>query len=215
MKPNKPKRRHRQREDVRTSEPAGELPKNIILDPVTVGACLHPMSAAEVAALPAASDLIALSRYLIETLGMTEIMLRAEKYGPIVYATLKADNPEIDAIYDAARRGDMSALGALATDAGRRRREQTQRYHVPPSNCPHCAAKLTTSILSDDDHSLAPEPGDVLVCIECAGVVVLADDLTARAPTSEENQGFAGDRDLLAAQDEMRRFIAYKKARQN
>lgn len=50
--------------------------------------------------------------------------------------------------------------------------------------CPQCGApnNRATSMGSDD----APSPGDVSLCVGCGTILVFADDLSSRKPTTDE-----------------------------
>jgi len=55
---------------------------------------------------------------------------------------------------------------------------------LPECQCPYCEAKLDTA--TDLKTNVMPKPGDISVCINCAQVLVFADDLTLRKPQPGE-----------------------------
>jgi len=58
-------------------------------------------------------------------------------------------------------------------------------HRTPDSECPACHSKITAAA-NLDDASLVPSPGDVSVCIECAQILTMNDDLTVRAYSWDE-----------------------------
>ena len=57
-------------------------------------------------------------------------------------------------------------------------------HHVPESECSSCARMLDGAFEINSD--VAPQPGDLSVCIYCAAVNVFDDELHHRAPTPLE-----------------------------
>lgn len=60
---------------------------------------------------------------------------------------------------------------------------------VPDHLCPYCSHKL--SAIGEMSNQGAPRPGDVTLCIECAGLLVLDADLRAQKPTIADLQVIA------------------------
>jgi hypothetical protein len=76
---------------------------------------------------------------------------------------------------------------------------------VPASHCTNCNALLdggtaVTESISKRTRKLMPDPGDFTVCCYCGHLLVYADNLMVRDPTSEELDFIAGDRRVLAIQ---------------
>jgi len=55
---------------------------------------------------------------------------------------------------------------------------------TPESRCLNCNNKLDA--LGGIDTEDAPEPGNLVLCIACGAVMMIADDLTPRGMTREE-----------------------------
>jgi hypothetical protein len=53
---------------------------------------------------------------------------------------------------------------------------------VPEHKCPYCGVKQNAFAGEG-----APEPGMIGICIKCAGLSIINDDLTARIPNEAEN----------------------------
>ncbi len=73
--------------------------------------------------------------------------------------------------------------------------------NVPRSACPYCG-KFGGSAAGDAENP-EPSPGDIVLCLRCGEILVFADDLTVRSPTTEELLSAA----KLAGLDDMRRNI--------
>lgn len=69
--------------------------------------------------------------------------------------------------------------------------------------CPHCGRRQDAGTNMTGD--VAPKPGDVSICIRCAGVSVFELGGERRLPTDEEVAEFAAD-------DELQRMVAAAKA---
>lgn len=72
-------------------------------------------------------------------------------------------------------------------------------YYLTRANlCPRCGYTLTGAMVSDpkDPEGRAPQPGDTCVCISCASVLVLKDDLALRPATAEELVEIFADHEL-------------------
>ena len=56
---------------------------------------------------------------------------------------------------------------------------------TPPSYCPVCR-HLIDAATCVTDTTLQPTPGHPSICVYCGEIMVFADDLSLRSPTSEE-----------------------------
>lgn len=75
---------------------------------------------------------------------------------------------------------------------------------IPESHCLNCGAKL--NMLGTGDSTEAnPQPGDVTVCIQCGGVMMLSDDLTPRGMSGEEMDHLASDLEWM---DDVAKMVA-------
>lgn len=68
---------------------------------------------------------------------------------------------------------------------------------VPDSSCPNCGAEFTQAT---NQKGRMPKPNDATVCIKCATILVFTDQLTVRAPTTEEL-------DKLSREPELQRIV--------
>jgi hypothetical protein len=71
-------------------------------------------------------------------------------------------------------------------------------FHTKSSRCPNCGRQRDGAIAVNGER--APEPGDVTICMDCAHICVVADDLSLRDPIGEEFADIAGNPDLIRAQ---------------
>jgi hypothetical protein len=67
---------------------------------------------------------------------------------------------------------------------------------VPEQECPSCGKKLD-AVSNLEDPVPTPGPGDATVCLGCGHIMIFAEDLTLRAPTTEEMHDLAARPDLL------------------
>jgi hypothetical protein len=58
----------------------------------------------------------------------------------------------------------------------------------------------------------APEPGDIMICIQCQHIMIIGSNMHLRDPTAAEAYQIAGDRDLIRYQ---RAIAAAKSARKH
>lgn len=68
-------------------------------------------------------------------------------------------------------------------------------FHVPSSNCPNCGVKQDGALAVTSIHR--PEPGDIMVCIDCSHICIYSDNLTLRDPTDEEMVEIAGNPTII------------------
>lgn len=82
---------------------------------------------------------------------------------------------------------------------------------VPESSCPHCKNKLDAAT---HEYEKAPRPGDVSVCLKCAGINIYRDDLTLRAATGADLDKLSAHKETWAAlknaQKTVRRFHQFR-----
>lgn len=57
-------------------------------------------------------------------------------------------------------------------------------HRTPTTWCPYCGTSLDGAMNVDGPN--APDPGDVTVCLYCAGLAVFTDNLGLRFPTDAE-----------------------------
>lgn len=64
---------------------------------------------------------------------------------------------------------------------------------MPVSTCPHCGKQVdrATGIGAH-----VPQPGAVSVCVSCAGISVIGDDMQLRLPTDAEYEEFKDEPEL-------------------
>jgi len=58
--------------------------------------------------------------------------------------------------------------------------------HHKESNCPACGHPINAAGTIDSNDTYVAEPGDITVCFGCACVLVYADDMSVRMPTTKE-----------------------------
>jgi hypothetical protein len=63
--------------------------------------------------------------------------------------------------------------------------------------CPYCGAEMNGSLAVTSDHR--PAPGDVSICIDCAGVAFYGEGLRLRLPTIAERAELEGDPEIARA----------------
>jgi hypothetical protein len=51
---------------------------------------------------------------------------------------------------------------------------------LPACHCPYCETRLDAA--TNLAKVIMPKPGDISVCIQCAQILIFADDLTLRKP---------------------------------
>lgn len=56
---------------------------------------------------------------------------------------------------------------------------------VPESDCPYCDYHMDGMTCLQDGYAV-PVPGDISVCISCAQILMVTDELTVRKPTDQE-----------------------------
>jgi len=66
---------------------------------------------------------------------------------------------------------------------------------TPESRCLNCGKKLDA--LGGIDTDDAPEPGNLVLCIACGAVMMIADDLTPRGMTREEMDDLCNDAETM------------------
>lgn len=86
------------------------------------------------------------------------------------------------------------------------KRARTTRHKASP--CLACGKKLDASTSTEGDHK--PSPGDATVCLECAHLMMYADDMTLRELTDEEMIEIAGDPRILQAMKVVAAFKQFK-----
>lgn len=81
---------------------------------------------------------------------------------------------------------------------------------IPEGECPSCGAKVNRAgdILGEG----SPEPGEVVVCLECSALNVFAEDLSLRRPTDEELVDIAGSSELRKTLEIVARYRADRAA---
>jgi len=57
-------------------------------------------------------------------------------------------------------------------------------HRTEPTRCPYCGHTLDCA--SSEQGGDKPEPGDVSICLGCAGLLVFGDDGRTRKPTGSE-----------------------------
>ena len=64
----------------------------------------------------------------------------------------------------------------------------TNTFVIPPSPCPFCGhvTNAATGFRDEVDNTPPTAEDSVTVCIECASILFYAEDLTLRAPSTEE-----------------------------
>lgn len=73
---------------------------------------------------------------------------------------------------------------------------------TPVNRCLACGMKIDAATPTPDfPDSATPGPGDIALCLDCAHIMIYADDLTLREPTGEEIFEIAGDPDIIRAVD--------------
>lgn len=82
---------------------------------------------------------------------------------------------------------------------------------IPEHRCPYCSHQL--SAIAELKPQGAPNPGDVTVCINCAGLLVLNDNLQARRPTMDELGQIANSEDWPEIARTVRSVKAFALAR--
>jgi hypothetical protein len=75
------------------------------------------------------------------------------------------------------------------------------------SKCPHCGGKLDACGVTDAGEDRAPQPGDVGVCIHCAGIIVYTDRFTLRMPTPDEEKKALSNPEVQLAQLAVKKLI--------
>jgi hypothetical protein len=66
---------------------------------------------------------------------------------------------------------------------------------TPESRCLNCNKKLDA--LGGIDTEDPPEPGNLVLCIACGAVMMIADDLTPRGMTREEMDDLCNDAETM------------------
>jgi hypothetical protein len=66
---------------------------------------------------------------------------------------------------------------------------------TPESRCLNCNKKLDA--LGGIDTEDSPEPGNLVLCIACGAVMMIADDLTPRGMTREEMDDVCNDAETM------------------
>jgi len=74
-------------------------------------------------------------------------------------------------------------------------------HEQPPSHCVYCLCELDAAYSSS---ARPPQPGDVSICIECAGILIFTGD-GLRAPTMSEWRELTADDHLMRMRDMMLR----------
>lgn len=80
------------------------------------------------------------------------------------------------------------------------------------THCPHCGAPINCAGFHPlEPHPRPPQPGDLTICLACAGVCIFTDDLDIRAATKSDDVPV----EALDAQADVRRFHAWRASQQN
>ena len=66
------------------------------------------------------------------------------------------------------------------------------------ATCPHCLAPHDAAFAADGNEYITPSPGDVTLCIHCAGLAVFT-ATKPRKPTEEEMKVFLEDENIITA----------------
>lgn len=70
-------------------------------------------------------------------------------------------------------------------------------FRVEPSPCPHCGQVLDgASNVTNDER---PEPGDVTVCIICAGLAEFDEDMNLTMPSEAKKKDALTHEEVVAA----------------
>lgn len=60
----------------------------------------------------------------------------------------------------------------------------SESFEVPKTECPYCGK--VNDLASSFKGKEKPEPGDISICIKCAGILVFDEELRIRRPTDSE-----------------------------
>jgi hypothetical protein len=63
--------------------------------------------------------------------------------------------------------------------------------------CPFCGHQLDAVTAGPENPDATPLPGDLTVCIQCAGLLVFDDQMKVRPPTSEEQAEMLADPQVI------------------
>lgn len=71
---------------------------------------------------------------------------------------------------------------------------------IPPQCCLACAKPITRATgARRGEPEVAPEPGDVSICLKCSAIAVYDEELILRAPTEDEESVISRDPDVVRA----------------
>lgn len=65
-------------------------------------------------------------------------------------------------------------------------------HHVPDANCPHCGHHVDAAT-DPFDPTNTPYPGDITVCLYCAGICVYTDSMALRSITRTDMDNITPD----------------------
>lgn len=89
---------------------------------------------------------------------------------------------------------------------------------IPECKCLQCGAKMNASGSVDGNAEDMPEPGSVVLCIRCGGVMKHADDMSLRGMSEEEMDELTADKewmDLIARTVQKIHFVKLVKESRN
>jgi hypothetical protein len=86
-------------------------------------------------------------------------------------------------------------------------------HRLSQTQCPWCETPLDS--VFDPDERAAPKPGDLTVCIQCASLLMLDENLIPQKISEDERRQILLDQpDLVETLDQMQRVIRSLERRQ-